>query len=405
MTEIKRTFYINMLKKYLHAPAAIAVTGLRRVGKSVLLRQLCKELEQSARVVYIDKESLEFDHVQSAPDIVKHCNKKAPKGENRVIIIDEVQQIDHWERAVASFVSETNTRIVLSGSNSSLLSGDLATRIAGRYVAVHVFPLSLPEFRNLFSAVHTKKEEPKGAFRRYIRYGGLPGLLHTDLSEDVVRQMQADIFNTIAVRDIITRYRIRDVRLFESILTFTMDNIGNLISAKSISDFLKKERRSLSVDSVLNYLRYMEDAFLIREVPRYDIKGKRHLEINPKYYLGDIGLRNGLIGYRDRDIGGILENLVYIELCRRGYRILVGTINGKEIDFIAISDNSRLYIQAAYLLETPDTISRELAPLKDVGDAYPKILLTMDEFQPKDFEGIHHISILDFLSGTALPGE
>jgi hypothetical protein len=184
-----------------------------------------------------------------------------------------------------------------------------------------------------------------------------------------------------------------------------MDNIGNLISAKSISDFLKKERRSLSVDSVLNYLRYMEDAFLIREVPRYDIKGKRHLEINPKYYLGDIGLRNGLIGYRDRDIGGILENLVYIELCRRGYRILVGTINGKEIDFIAISDNSRLYIQAAYLLETPDTISRELAPLKDVGDAYPKILLTMDEFQPKDFEGIHHISILDFLSGTALPGE
>jgi predicted AAA+ superfamily ATPase len=405
MIEIERTMYLNAIQRYANAPAAVVVTGLRRVGKSVLLRQLCKEMEPSERVIYIDKESLEFDHVQTATDIVTYCNNTVPKGEKRNIIIDEIQQVQSWERAVASFVSEGNTRIIIAGSNSSLLSGDLATLISGSYVSVQVFPLSLSEFCDLFAMIHKRKEEPKEAFQRYIRYGGLPGLLHTDLSDDVIRQMQADIFNTIAVRDIITRYRIRDVRLFESILTFTMENIGNLLSAKSISDFLKKDRRTLSVDSVLNYLRYMEDAFLLQEAQRFDIKGKRYLRINPKYYLGDIGLRNGLIGYHDRDISSILENLVYIELCRRGYRISIGAINGTEIDFIAITDKTRLYIQVAYLLETAETINRELAPLKHINDAYPKILITLDEFQPKDFEGIHHVSLLDFLFGSPLPGK
>lgn len=389
----------------MHTPAAVVVTGLRRVGKSVLLRQLCEDLRQDGKVVYIDKESLEFDHVKTASDLVKYCNDLVRKGEKRYLVIDEIQQICEWERAVASFVGEEHTVPVISGSNASLLSGDLATRIAGRYIRVSVFPLSLYEFRELLTAIHGKQEDTKEVFRRYLRYGGLPGLLHTDLSEDVIRQMQADICNTIAVRDIITRYRIRDATLFESILSFAMDNIGNLLSAKRISDFIKKDRRSLSVDSVVNYLRYMEDAFLLRGVQRFDIKGKRHLEINPKYYLGDIGLRNGFIGYRDRDIGGILENCVFLELCRRGYRVSVGTINGKEIDFIAQSDTTTVYVQAAYLLESSETIERELASLRLVEDAYPKVLLSMDEFQPNDYEGIRHISLLDFLLGAPLPGE
>ena len=405
MIEITRTSYLETLKRYIKSPAAVVVTGLRRVGKSVLLRQLCDDLRQDGGVDYIDKESLEYDHIKTAADLVEYCNDAVRKGEKRYLVIDEIQQIDDWERAIASFVGEEHTFPVISGSNASLLSGDLATRIAGRYIRLSVFPLSLYEFRELFTAIHVTREEPKEMFRRYLQYGGLPGMLHTDLSEDVVRQMQADICNTIAVRDIISRYRIRDVTLFESILTFAMDNIGNLLSAKRISDFIKKDQRSLSVDSVVNYLRYMEDAFLLQGVQRFDIKGKRHLEISPKYYLGDIGLRNGFIGYHDRDIGGILENCVYLELCRRGFMVSVGTMSGREIDFIAQSDKTTIYVQVAYLLESPETIERELTSLRLVGDAYPKVLLSMDEFQPRDFEGIRHISLLDFLLGAPLPGE
>ena len=227
----------------------------------------------------------------------------------------------------------------------------------------------------------------------------MPGLLHTDLSTDVYTQMQKDIFHTIAVKDIISRYNIRDVRLFEDIMHFTMDNIGSLISAKRISDFLKKERRTLSADSVLNYLEYMRDGFLLYRVSRYDIKGKKLLEVLQKYYLGDIGLRNGLVVYRDSDISGLLENLVYLELLRRGFIVRIGTLPDSEVDFIAEKEPHRLYIQVSYLLESASTIDRELSPLKKLEDAWPKVLLSLDEYQPRVFEGIRHISIIDFLMG------
>lgn len=222
------------------------------------------------------------------------------------------------------------------------------------------------------------------------------------MSEEVLTQMQRDIFNTIAVKDIIVRYQIRDVRLFESIMMFVMDNIGRLTSAKRISDFLKKERRSLSVDSVLNYLKYIRDGYLLYAVPRYDIKGKQLMEINEKYYLGDVGLRNGFIGYRGSDISGILENLVYLELLRRGFTVRVGILPDKEVDFIAEKEDLRYYIQVTYLLESSDTLERELSPLRGIKDQWPKILLSMDEFHPSTFEGIRHQSLLEFLMGQEI---
>ncbi|MBN1836874.1 MAG: ATP-binding protein [Spirochaetales bacterium] len=402
MVEIRRRHYLDTLGRFAATPSIVAVVGLRRVGKSVLLRQYADEARSSQPVAYVDKESFDFADVRTAEDVIRHVNATSPKGEERLVVLDEVQQIDQWERAVASLNAEARTRVIISGSNASLFSGELATRIAGRYLTLQVFPLTLAEF----GALHTKKSGTELSadelLRLYLRLGGLPGLLHTDLSERVTYQMLGDIFNTIAVRDIISRHGIRDVPLFQDVTRFAMDNIGNPVSAKRIADFLSAQRRSASVDTVLNYLAYLDEAYLLNTARRYDLKGKRHLETNAKYYLGDIGLRNGVLGYREADIGGLLENLVYLELRRRGYRVSVGSADSGEIDFVAEGPSGKLYIQVAYLLESRATVERELRAFSLLDDAYPRYLLTLDPYRARDLEGVRHRSVLRFLLGDSL---
>jgi predicted AAA+ superfamily ATPase len=402
MIEIKRTFYLERLHRFIETPTIVVVTGLRRVGKSILLRQFADEMRSETDVVYIDKESLDFDTIRSSHDLINYVDPASRKGVPRVLIIDEVQEIQDWERATAALLGSGNTRILVSGSNASLLSGELATRIAGRYLTFQVFPLTLREFGDLYRLTGKTNVEGAELFRIYLRLGGLPGILHTDLSEIVVNQMLRDVFNTIALRDVVSRHRIRNVRLFEDVVMFLMDNIGSLISAKRISDFMKSQRRDLSVDTVLNYLSYLQDAFLCEIVNRFDIKGRRRMEVNNKLYLGDIGLRNGLLGFRERDISGILENLVYLELRRRGFTVSVGSLGEREIDFVAEKESGRFYIQVAYQLGARATISREIKPLSDLHDAYPRILMSMDQIQPRDLNGIQHRGILDFLLGAEL---
>lgn len=281
-------------------------------------------------VIYIDKESLDFDTIRNARGLINYVDQKSKKGVSPVLIIDEVQEVQDWERAVAALLGGGNIRILVSGSNASLLSGELATRIAGRYLAFQVFPLNLEEFRDLYEMTGRTEVDEAELFRIYLRLGGLPGILHTDLSEIVVNQMLRDVFNTIALRDVITRHRIRNARLFEDVVMFVMDNIGSLISAKRISDYMKSQKRNISVDTVLNYLSYLHEAFLCEIVNRFDVKGRRRMEVNNKLYLGDIGLRNGLLGYREQDISGILENLVYLELRRRGFSVSAAPLeNGR----------------------------------------------------------------------------
>ena len=216
--------------------------------------------------------------------------------------------------------------------------------------------------------------------------------------------MLADMVSTIAIRDVIRRHRIRDVALFEAITRFAVDSIGSLVSAKRIADFLKSQRRTAAVDTVLNYLAHLSDAFLLTPVPRFDLQGRRLLQVNQKHYLGDVGLRNGIIGYREGDIGGILENLVFLELRRRGYTVTVGVAGSREIDFVAERRSGRRYVQVAYLLESPATIERELAAFAAVRDAYPRVLLSLDPHQPADLEGVRHQSLTDFLRGAPLGG-
>lgn len=402
--EIRRRHYLDRLRQFLDAPVITAVTGLRRVGKSVLLRQFAASVCDERQVVYVDKESFDFDQVRTARDLVDLVESSTRRGRRRVVIVDEVQQIADWERAVASLNGEARTEVVISGSNAALLSAELATLIAGRYVTLQVFPLTLREFGDLHRRRSGAQRSDSELFRLYLRIGGLPGLLHTDLTDPVIDQMLADMVSTIAIRDVIRRHRIRDVALLEAVARFAVDSVGSLVSAKRIADFLKSQRRSVAVDTVLNYLAHLGDAFLLAPTPRFDLRGRRLLQVNHKYYLGDVGLRNGIVGYRESDVGGVLENLVFLELRRRGYAVTVGVANTHEIDFIAEKRPERWYVQVAYLLESPATVERELAAFAAVRDAYPRVLLSLDPHQPADFQGVKHQSLTDFLRGAPLGG-
>ena len=404
MNELPRHHYLDRLRRFLDAPAIAAVTGIRRAGKSVLLRQFAASLRDERQVVYVDKESFEFEHVRTARDLVDLVESTTRRQESRVVIVDEVQQIADWERGVASLNGEEHTQVVISGSNATLLSAELATLIAGRYVTLQVFPLTLREFGDLYGQRADTFLNDADLFRLYLRIGGLPGLLHTDLSDPVIEQMLADMVSTIAIRDVIRRHRIRDVALFEAIMRFAVDSVGSLVSAKRIADFMKSQRRSTAVDTVLNYLAHLGDAFLLSPVPRFDLRGRKLLQVNHKYYLGDIGLRNGITGYRESDVGGILENLVFLELRRRGYAVTVGVAGSHEIDFVAEKRQERWYVQVAYLLESAATIKRELAAFAPLRDAYPRVLLSLDPHQPADFQGVRHQSLTGFLRGAPLGG-
>ena len=402
--DLLRRHYLDRLRQFLDAPAITAVTGIRRAGKSVLLRQFAASLRDERQVVYVDKESFAFEPVRTARDLIALVESTTRRDERRVVIVDEVQQIADWERAVASLNGEQGSEVVISGSNATLLSAELATLIAGRYVTLQVFPLTLAEFGDLYRQRPGPAPEDAELLRLYLRIGGLPGLLHTDLSDAVVHQMLADMVSTIAVRDVIRRHRIRDVALFEAILRFAVDSVGSLVSAKRIADFLKSQRRTTAVDTVLNYLAHLADAFLLTPVSRFDLRGRRLLQVNQKHYLGDVGLRNGIVGYREADIGGVLENLVFLELRRRGYLVTVGVAGSQEIDFVAERRSGRCYVQVAYLLESSATIERELSAFSGIRDAYPRVLLTLDPHQPADFQGVRHQSLSDFLRGAPLGG-
>ena len=402
MKMILRHEYLNKLKRFIEAPTVVAVTGLRRVGKSVLLRQFANEVRQQGEVVYIDKENLDFDNIREAQDLVRFVKSQYSGTGRCFVIIDEVQLINSWERAIASISAWENTRVLISGSNATLFSGELATRLAGRYTTLRLMPLSWKEFNELYSKTQGTLPEEMSLFTDYRRIGGLPGLLHTDLSGDLITQMQRDIYNTIALRDIIERHKIRDIESFEAVSRFAMDNIGSLINAKNISDYMKTHRKKGSPDTVLNYLSFLCGAFVLDKIDRYDVRGKRLLQINSKYFLGDLGLRTGLMGFGDHWIAGDLENLVFHELVRRGYRVSIGVVDRSEIDFIAEGNNTKIYIQVAYLIERQETRDREMAPLLAVKDAHPKFLLSMDPLSPGGLQGIQHIRITEFLNGATI---
>jgi len=372
---------------------------MRRVGKSYFLRLIIALLRdrgiRDEQIIYIDMESLDYDFIHDYRQLNSYIQKKSKAVSGQIFVfIDEIQEIDGWEKCVASLLGSKRYDIFISGSNASMLSSELASMLSGRYIEFPLYSLGLSEFIEFMGK---EQNDAADLFPTFLKFGGFPALPHFDFDQEVVYQYISSLYNTILLKDVVKRHKVRNVSLLENITTYAFDNIGNIFSAKKLSDYLKSQRMALSVETVQNYLSYICSTFALYKVQRYDIKGKRLLELHEKYFLGDIGLRHALLGYREADISGILENIVFLELKRQGYEVFIGKLGSFEIDFIATKNNEKIYIQVCYLLASPDTIEREFRPLLTIKDNYPKYVISMDTIFGNDFEGIKRLNVVDFL--------
>lgn len=399
---IIREKYMNQIRNYIDTPVIKVITGMRRSGKSALLELTRDELKKSGisdnNIIYINFESLRYAELKKDMRLYRHITDLSDTIDGKIyILLDEIQEVDDWEKIINSFRVDLDCDIYVTGSNAKLLSGELATLLAGRYVEIRVYPLSFSEYIK-FSENNedSKNKSIEKKFADYIRYGGLPGIHHLKWDENAVMQYLEDIYNSVILKDVVQRNSIRDTALLEAIIHYLMDNVGNVFSAKTVSDFLKNQGRKLSVETVYNYIEALQSAFIINKVKRFDIKGKKILETQEKYYMSDLGLRHAAIGYNDNDISGVLENVVYEELLRRGYKVYIGKQGVAEVDFVAENTDDRIYIQVCYLLHEGD-IKREFAPLEAISDNYEKMVISADSLIKINRNGIKQKNIIDFL--------
>jgi len=396
-----RELYTEELSKYIDKPVIKVITGIRRSGKSFLLKLLKNELISSgikdSNILYLNYESIEYDDYRDYLSLYNYVKERVEGYDTRVyLLIDEIQEVSQWEKAIRSFTVDFDCDIYITGSNANLLSGELATYLSGRYVEFQLLPLSFKEYID-FNNISNNKAKIKEAFDNFIKYGGFPGLIHMDNDEETQFKYLDGIYNTIILKDVIQRNNIRDPDLLNRILLFIMDNIGQLFSAKNISGYLISQGRKTSSKTIYKFINSLEDAFIIHSAKRYDVKGKRILKKVEKIFLSDLGLRHAILGYREMDISQILENIVYLELIRRNYKVYVGREGKNEIDFIALKNKKKVYIQVTYLLASKKTINREFRPLKNINDNFPKYVLSMDNMTIEDKEGIKWMNIIDFL--------
>lgn len=396
---INRNLYWQKLKPFIDKPVIKVITGMRRVGKSYFIRQAIEELKNNGvpnnNIIYIDKEDMDFSFIRNSVDLNEYIKDQAKNLKSRIyIFIDEIQEINEWEKAVASFSKKEKYDIFITGSNAHMLSAELATLISGRYIEFKIHPLGFQEFLNFHDCNSISNED---AFNDYLRFGGLPALVHFEQSEEIIHQYTNALFNTILLKDIVKRHNIRNVTLLENIALYLFDNIGNLISANSISKYLKSQNMRTYTDTVQEYLGYFASSYIVHKVSRYDIKGKKHLEINDKYFVNDLGIRHSQLGYRNADIAQFLENIIFMELLRREYRVNIGKLKEFDVDFVATKQNETIYIQVSYLLAGEETVNRELRPLLAINDNYPKLILSMDNLAIDDMQGIKRKNIIDFL--------
>ncbi len=398
MRIIKREKYTENILQFSNDEIIKIIVGQRRVGKSYFTRQLIDYIsknKKNANIIYLNLELYEFYEINTVPKLINYIEQKSTDGEN-YIFIDEVQEIKEFERAVRHFFTK-NYHIYITGSNSSLLSGELATMLSGRYVQFRINPLSFSEF-----CTFHKLEKNQEAVNLFIKFGGMPYLKNIDLKKEVVYTYLQNIYQSILLKDVVGRYNLKNVDFLERLVIFLADNTGSIVSAKKITDYLKSQNIKISHSVILNYLQYMSDAFFINKAKRYDLQGKRYLEIGEKYYFTDVGIRNALVGFKAQDMNKVVENVVFSHLLSMGYKISVGKLTNLEIDFIAEKKGVKTYIQAAYLLADEKVIEREFGNLQKIKDNYKKYVVSLDEFQFSDYHGIEHLTLLNFLLKSEL---
>ena len=396
---IERKLYSEQLKSFIKKPVIKVITGIRRSGKSALLELFQNDILKFAdqdHIININFEDTRFGFITDYKKLDEYILSLIKDDKTYYILLDEIQEIKQWEKCINS-LRLRNTDIYLTGSNSNLLSSELSTLLSGRFVEFNLYTLSFSEF------IYFRKKRGFGSddmdyeLEAYIKMGGFPILSVSEFDPGAARKIVADINNSAILRDVMERNKIRNIQLLQKIIAFVYENVGNITSTKKISDFLKSQKRSADFETVYNYLQYLENALIIHKVPRYDIKGKKLLESYEKYYLAEHSLQYTVKEYNAGNISGILENIVYLELRRRGYSVSIGKIAEKEIDFIAEKSGDKLYVQVCYLLSNEETIEREFAPLLEVRDSYPKIIVTMDKFWQIEKDGVKGIHLKDFL--------
>ena len=399
---ILRESYLHLLRDYIDKPFIKVITGLRRSGKSVLLMMLRDELINNGidenNIIYLNFESFEFSEIDDSNKLYLFLRSKISNKKQYYILLDEIQEVKSWEKAVNSLRVDFNADIYLTGSNSRLLSSELATYLAGRYIEIPVYTLSFNEyllFRQEYSP--DKIEGIYAEFEHFLRKGGFPAIHTGNYSDETAYKAIYDIYSSAILRDTVQRYNIRDVELLERVVKYVFDNVGNSFSAKSVADYFKSQNRKIDLNTVYNYLNALEGAFIIYRIPRYDIKGKELLKTNEKYFVGDQSLLYAVMGFKDRLISGVLENIVMLDLKRRGFKVFVGKSNEKEIDFIGEKAEYKIYIQVTYKMTEKSTIDREFTPLLDIKDNHPKYVVSMDQTWSDNIEGIQHKHIADFL--------
>jgi len=403
---IERKRYMEKLLKNRDNSMVKILTGMRRVGKSTLLMMLREALNAQgigkSRIVYLNMESLMNSELLDYKTLYHHIIEKHPdKSKPFYIMIDEIQNVKSWERCINSLLVDLNCDIYITGSNSSLFSTELATLMSGRYITIPVYPLSFSEFKQ-FKAIYTGEEfhpysENEELFWEYLQSGGLPGLFKIEEDPEFRRQYLMDVFNSVVLKDVVTRNRIRNTELLQRLILFLMDNIGKILSAKNIVDFLKSQGRKHNIETIYSYLTSLEDALIFHKVRRYDIQGKRYLETMEKYYINDLGLKDALIGFQDKNIPGMLENIIYMELVKRGYDVSIGKQNRLEVDFVAQKANEKWYLQISYLIQSQKTLEREIKSLLSIEDNYRKTILTLDNLPDSVNKGIERKNLIRFL--------
>ena len=398
---IQRESYMQQIRPFINGELVKVLTGIRRSGKSVMLELIQQELLASGvspeQFIILNFEKMENAGLCTAETLHNEILKRASVIHGKTyLFFDEIQEVTDWEKCVNSLRATLDCDIYLTGSNAKLLSGELATYLGGRYVEFVIYPFSFSEFSELYKQIFPDASQSQ-MFQTYLTVGGMPYLGNLRYETEPCMRYLEDLYNSVILKDVVKRNRVRDVDLLERIIAYVMANAGTVFSATSIAKFLKNERRTVSTDTVLNYVKYCKDAYLVYQASREDLQGKQILSTNEKYYIADHGLREAVFGANRRDINLVLENILYMELLRRGYKVTVGRIGEREIDFVCEKRGEKLYVQAAYLLASDETIRREFRAYDGIRDNFPKYVVTMDEL---DFSrnGIKHRNIRDFLT-------
>ena len=397
---IYRPLYVDKIMAYVDTPFVKILTGVRRCGKSTILKMIMERLKMqrnipAERIVSRRYDSMEYEDMTAKQMYAELKDSLLPEGKT-YLFLDAVQEIKGWERVLNSLASDFDVDLYVTGSNSRMMSSEISTYLTGRYVTFRIFTLSFDEYL-MFKKQYAELRDTKTELADYVRLGGFPATHLQDYSQDEVYTIVRDIYNSTIFSDIVRRNQVRKIDQLERVVKYTFNNVGNTFSAKSISDYLKSEHRTLDNETVYSYLEKLEKAYLLHRCSRFDLQGKEILKTQEKFYLADTALRYSVLGYNSDSVASSLENVVYLELCRRGYIVHVGKTDSGEIDFVAVRQNEKLYVQVSQELSSAKTEKREYDRLLEIHDNYPKYVLTADEFAGGNYEGIRTMHIADFL--------